>query len=182
MLGSQREFAAVSGRCSAAGAECLRRVGDEKLYLSRAATGEEFCPNQLGLSRAKANRIIRNPEECGPDYFEVAQLTRITPEVPRDRTAIREKSIHVEGQAIALIPENCDRVAEAVVELRAAAAPAAPPSSAHDRIAAIERRCEQFTTDYHELAASSLTVEEKSQMRAALTKTLLALHPLEVRR
>jgi hypothetical protein len=80
MLGSRRAFAAVSGRCSAADAECLRRVGDEKLHLSRAATWEEFCPNQLGLSGAQANRIIRNLEEFGPDYIEVAQLTRTTPE------------------------------------------------------------------------------------------------------
>ncbi len=78
MLGSRKAFASVAGRCSAADAECLRRIRDEKLYLRRAATWEEFYPNHLGLSRAHANRIIRHLEEFGADYFEIAQLTRIT--------------------------------------------------------------------------------------------------------
>jgi hypothetical protein len=122
MLGTRKAFASVAGRCSAADAECLRRLREKRLYLSRAETWEEFCPKFLGLSKTHANRIIRSLEEFGPDYFEVAQLTRITPEQYRTiAPAIREKNIHVNGQAIALLPENSDRVTAAVAELRQAA-------------------------------------------------------------
>jgi hypothetical protein len=78
------------------------------------------------------------------------QLTRITPEQYRAiAPAIRENNIHVDGQAIALIPENSDRVAAAVAELRQAAAPAtAPPSSSGQRMAAIERRFDRLVTDF----------------------------------
>jgi hypothetical protein len=66
MLGSRKAFAAVAGRCSAADAECLRRVRDRKLYLSRAGTWEEFCPQFLGLSKTHANRIIRYSKNSAP--------------------------------------------------------------------------------------------------------------------
>lgn len=184
MLGSRKAFAAVAGRCSAADAECLRRIRDEKLYLRRAATWEEFCPSHLGLSRAHANRIIRHLEEFGPDYFEIAQLKRITPEQYRAiAPAIRERSIHVDGHAIALIPENSDRVAAAVAALRQAATPeAAPPLSAEARMIAIHRRFGQLAADYEELAASSLSLAEKSQVGAVLSNMLMALHRLELQR
>jgi hypothetical protein len=69
ILGSRIAFASVAGRCSAADAECMRRMRDEKLYLHRAPTWEEFCPQYLGLSKAQANRVIRYLGEFGPDYF-----------------------------------------------------------------------------------------------------------------
>jgi hypothetical protein len=184
MLGSRKAFASVAGRCSAADAECLRRIRDERLYLRRAATWEEFCPDHLGLSRAHANRIIRNIEEFGPEYFEIAQLTRITPEQYRAiAPAIREKTIHIDGQAIALIPENSDRVAAAVTELRRTAAPAAAtPASAQERIAGIQRRFGQLAADFDQLAASPLSSAEKSQARAVLSTAVLTLQRLELQR
>jgi len=182
MLGNRRAFAAVAGRCSAADAECLRRIRDQKLYLRRAATWEEFCPNHLGLSRAHANRIIRNLEEFGPDFFEVAQLTRITPEQYRAiAPAIREKNIHVNGQAIALLPENSDRVTAAVAELRQAAPPAAPPLPPQERMAALGRRFGQLTADFEEFAASPLSLAERSQLGAVLSPIIATLERLHRR-
>jgi len=181
MLGSRKAFASVAGRCSAADAECLRRIRDEKLYLRRAATWEEFCPNHLGLSRTHANRIIHHLEEFGPDYFEVAQLTRVTPEQYRViAPAIRDSNIHVDGQAIALIPENSDRVAAAVAALRQAAPAAVATVSAEERMAILQRRFDQFVTDYRELAGASLSLEEKSEVRTMLSNALLTLHGVEL--
>ena len=181
MLGSRRAFAAVAGRCSAADAECLRQVRDRKLYLSRAGTWEEFCPQLLGLSKTHALSMIRYLEEFGPDYFDVVQLTRITPEQYRAiAPAVRENNIHVNGQAIAMIPENSDRLAAAVAELRQAAAPsAAPPSSSGQRMAAIERRFDRLVTDFHELAGSPLSDAERNQLDALLSKVLFALERLQ---
>src|SRR5438034_7327685 len=47
MLGSRRAFSAIAGRCSAADAACLRRIREEKLFITRAATWDEFCPKFL---------------------------------------------------------------------------------------------------------------------------------------
>ena len=182
MLGTRKAFASVAGRCSAADAECLRRIRDQKLFLSRAADWEEFCPKYLGLSKAQANRYIRYLEEFGPDYFEVAQLTRITPEQYRAiAPAIRERSIHLNGEAIALIPENSERVTAAVAELRQrAAAPAGEPAAA-DRMAALGRRFDQLAADCEEFAASPLSLAEKSQLGAMLSPIILRLECLHRR-
>jgi len=182
ILGTRRAFATVAGRCSAADAECLRRIRDQKLYLCRAASWDDFCPQHLGLSRAHANRIIRHLEEFGPDYFEVAQLTRITPEQYRAiAPAIREKNIHVNGQAIALIPENSDRVTAAVAELRQTAPPAPPSLSPQERMAALGRRFGQLTADFEEFAATPLSLAERSQLGAVLSPIITTLERLHRR-
>jgi hypothetical protein len=178
MLGSRRAFASVAGRCSAADAECLRRVRDKKLYASRAATWEEFCPKFLGLSKAHANRIIRYLEEFGPDYFELAQLTRVTPQQYRAiAPAIREKSIHVEGEAIALLPENSDRIAEAVAELREKAS--APPSvRVVEQMATFGRRFDRLTADFGEFSRTPMSLAEESQVKSVLSNAVVALRRL----
>src|SRR6185369_10794824 len=104
ILGTRRAFSSVAGRCSAADAACLRRLRDEKLFAARTATWDEFCPKFLGMSRANANRVIGYLDEFGPDYFELAQLTRINPTEFRAIAAnIKYKAVHWEGEAIALI-------------------------------------------------------------------------------
>jgi hypothetical protein len=180
VLGSRKAFASVAGRCSAADAECLRRMRENKLYLSRAETWEAFCPQYLGLSKTHANRIIRNLEEFGPDYFEVAQLTRITPEQFRAiAPAIRENNIHVNGQAIALIAENSDRVTAAVAELRRAVdAPAGPSDSAVERLPAWQRRFDRLVDDFQALSRSTSSPAERSRLREILSNARTTLRRL----
>jgi hypothetical protein len=65
--------------------------------------------------------------------------------------------------------------------LRQAATPAAaPPSSAEERMTAIHRRFDQLAADYQELASSTLSLAEKSQVGAVLSNMLLVLHRLEL--
>jgi hypothetical protein len=178
MLGSRRAFASVAGRCSAADAECLRRVREKKLYLSRAATWDEFCPKFLGLSKAQANRLIRYLEELGPDYFELAQLTRVTPEQFRAiAPAVREKNIHVNGESIALVPENSGRIAAAVAELRQAKS-SALEVSIEDGLAAFERRFDRLIAEFAEFSRSPMSLAQRSRTNGVLSKAVLTLQRL----
>ena len=81
LLGQRRAFAAVAGRCSAAHAQLLRRIHDEKLYLPHAATWEEFCGPNLAVSRRHADRLISLLNRFGPIYFD-------TPSSPAHRRRI----------------------------------------------------------------------------------------------
>jgi hypothetical protein len=182
MLGSRKAFASVAGHCSAADAECLRRVREKKLYLRRAATWEEFCPKYLGLSRVHANRIIRYLEEFGPDYFVLAQLTQVTPEQFRAiAPAVREKNIHVNGEAIALLPENSDRIAAAVTELRQAAADT-PDATAVGRMAEFGRRFDHLIAQFAEFARSPMSLAEQSQLNSVLRQAVRDLQRLGLER
>jgi len=178
MLGERRAFARVSGRCSAAHAECLRRLRDDKLYRTRCESWEEFCSAILGVSKTHANRIIGWLKEFGPSYFELAELTRITPEEYRALApTIADKSLQVNGEAIALIPENAGKVASAVAELRrAAAAEARPTVPAGQRIQALEKRCEALAAEF---AALSREREQRRILRPVLARTMIRLGEIE---
>ena len=179
MLGRRQAFGTIAGRCSAADAECLRRIRDQKLYLHRAPTWEEFCPQHLGLSRTHANRIIHLLEEFGPSYFELAQLTRITPEQFRAiAPSVRDQSIHANGGAIALIPENSEKVAAAVAELRREAASTAPTVS--DRLSAVERRCNQLAAEFRLLLADEPAGMEKLLLQSAIRNAAMTMKQVEM--
>ena len=100
----------VAGRCSAAQAECLRKVRDEKTYLKFAANWAGFCESQLKISKRNADRAIALLKKHGTLYFETAALTGITPaEFERIEHAIQRDGIHLGSDVIALIPENAAR-------------------------------------------------------------------------
>ena len=122
MLGQRRAFAMVAGRCTAAQAECLRKIRDEKVYLKFAPNWEEYCVRHLKIPRRTADHTLALLKKHGTLYFETAALTGISPAAfGRIRQSIQEDGIHIGGEVIALIPENAERAVEAVARLQAEA-------------------------------------------------------------
>jgi hypothetical protein len=161
LLGRREAFNIVAARCSAADAALLRQMREEKLYLGVCPDWDEFCSKHLHMRKSNANRIIQLLNEFGPQYFEVAQLTRISPETYRALApSIRDGALHTESEAIALIPENAERVAAAVAELRKPA-----PKPAPDPIAMLRERCDEVVKRFAEM-------EEAGEHPAALRETL----------
>ena len=120
-LGQNHAFALVAGRCSAAQAQGLKRLRDEKLYKRCEERWNDFCPRFLKISRVEADRIIHLWEEFGPAYFELSQLTRISPETYRAiAPAVKDGALHFNGEQIPLRYDNAHRVAAAVAEMRSA--------------------------------------------------------------
>ena len=120
-LGQNHAFGLIAGRCSAAQAEGLRRLREQKLYKRCAEKWDDFCPRYLKVSRSEADRTIKLWEEFGAAYFELSQLTRISPETFRAiAPAIQDGALHYQGETIELNPENSRKVAAVVAELRSA--------------------------------------------------------------
>jgi hypothetical protein len=114
-LGQRRAFAAVGGRCTAAHAQLLRHVHDEKLYLPLAATWEEFCGSSLAISRRHADRIIALLNRFGPVYFEISQLVGISPrEYLELEPAVRKHCVVTNGEPVSLIPEKAPDFVESL--------------------------------------------------------------------
>ena len=163
LLGRREAFSMVAARCSAADARILRQVRDEKLYLAVAQDWDEFCSVHLHMSRPSANRVIGWLNEFGPQYFEIAQLTRISPETYRAiAPSIQDGALHTDGEAIALIPENAEKISAAVAELRK---PAPKPPAPSDPLAALREQGDALIGRFADTAASC-------QDRLALRKTL----------
>jgi hypothetical protein len=150
LLGERRAFSRVGDSCSAADAECLRRMRDERLYRFKKVNWSQFCTQYLDISKTEANCIIRRFEEFGQSYFDVSRIVRISPESYRAIAhAVKDKSIEYDGETIPLTGDNAQRVTAAVQALRQAAAPKREPKSAiapaapaplYERIHALERR------------------------------------------
>ena len=118
-LGRRQAFALVAGRCSAADAECIREVRRNKRYRALQMTWEQFCEERLGITCMTANKIVRQLEEFGPEFFTLAQLTRVTPEEYRRlNVAVRGHALLHAGEEIPIDAENGPRLAAAIEELR----------------------------------------------------------------
>jgi hypothetical protein len=156
LLGQRGALNLVAARCSAADAVALRHMRESRAWEGRAADWNEFCPRYLHLSRAAANRIIAALDEFGAAYFEVAQLTGISPAVYRAISpAVREHAIYLDGEPIALVAENAARVAAAVDTLRTRASSAAKSEpSIPERLQALERRSNEFVAEFSAIAAT----------------------------
>ena len=168
MLGRRQTFSLMAGRCSAADAD-LKKTRDQKLYQGFARNWEECCTQHIGMSRANAERIIGLLEEFGPAYFEVAQLTRVSPETFRQLApCIHDGTLHHQGEAIALIPENAARVALVVGEHRKAVPPPRPLDA---RLDALEARCNRLLEEFEELSGAWRDSGNRLMLRSVLART-----------
>jgi hypothetical protein len=117
-LGRREAFGTIAGRCSAADVECLRQIRDRKLFKDHAPSWDEFCTKDLHLSRRKVDRDIRYLEKFGPPFFLLAQLTRITPQqYGAIAPHVAADGIHMDGQVVALLESNAERVTAVVQDL-----------------------------------------------------------------
>jgi hypothetical protein len=147
-IGRRQAFGLIAGRCSAADAECIRRIRDEKLYRNRNADWGEFCEQHLHMSRSNADRLIRLLERFGPDYFQISQITRVSADQYRAiAPLVAGGCLQVDGESVPLTPENSERIAAAVATFRQAAR---PPAAERTRLAALEAECGRLLRAFRE--------------------------------
>ena len=183
LLGRREAFGLVGGRCSAAEANCMRDIRETKTFKHLAPSWEEFCDKHLRMSRAAADRAIRLLEEFGPGYFELSQLIRIPPDAYRViASAVKDKAVHVNGEAIPLVPENAEKVAAAVAILRfnrpMKSARSGPRES---RIATLARGCREGIAALAELYQSGPGIGECEALAAAVDDLHAAISRLRSR-
>ncbi len=179
MLGQRRAYTQVAGRCSAAHIEALRKIRDQKLFRPVAASWQDYCGPHLQISRRHADRLIALLEEFGPVYFELAQLTGITPADFRSiQPAVRAEGIQLNGEVIALHPDNASRVTEAIAAMLQRAPrrpPELPPDTFHLQLARLHTRGHSLAAAYERLLASGLRPKDRDQLLAALAQLRLTL-------
>jgi hypothetical protein len=121
---------------------------DSGAYLKQAKDWPEFCQNFLRMSYDTANRLIRLLNQFGAPYFTVAQLTRLSPETYRAiAPSIRGEELHHHGEAIALLPENADKITAAIAEIRKQSAPKALPAPKESAVERLDRRCGELARE-----------------------------------
>ena len=183
VLGQRRAFVALGGRCSAAHAELLRRVRDEKLYLAIAPSWRAFCGAHLAISRRHADHLIGLLKRFGPIHFELSQLVGLSvKQYLAIEPAIRENDLIVDGAAISVIPENAPKILEAIGTLLngsqpRARRPAAVPSAETDRtrIADLAARGRAVANQLVALYHSSSSARDRELILEVATELRLIL-------
>ena len=152
---------------------------ESKTHLKFAPTWKEFCPRYLNVSSAYVDRIIRIYERFGPRYFEVAQMTRISPETyAAIEPSIQAGCLNWDGEQIELDPENAERVAAAVAEMRKALPPKEPPKPPElpERIKLLARQCEDVMREYREIVGQHPTGMQWEECIAGLIRMTEEFH------
>ena len=161
-LGRREAFGLVAGRCSAAEVESLRRIRDGNLYQKLGCSWDEFCEQNLHVTRRTVDRDIGYLRRFGPAFFTLRQLSRVTVrEYAAIADRISEEGVHVDGNIVALLPENSEALAgalETLIERMEPARPAAAPAAfdivlQHFRSAAQRLRAFDAGMDHSQLRA-----------------------------
>jgi hypothetical protein len=172
VLGQNHTFGFVAGRCSAAQVQLIRRLREQKLYKQCCEKWDDFCPRYLNMCRAEADRAIRLLDEFGPSYFELSQITRVSPAVFRAiAPAVSNGVLHHKGEVIALTSENSRKVAAAVAEMRSAlpkAKEVPPETDMTKRIQTAADRCAETLSELEKILRENDRGIVRVQIRAEL--------------
>jgi hypothetical protein len=118
-IGRGQAFGVIANGCAAAQAECLRQVRDYESYRKIGLTWDEYCEQYAGLSRSRADDLIRNLNEFGKTFFDLSNIVRISPEAYRKvQKKIRNDAIEIGAELVPIIPENAARIRRAVQDAR----------------------------------------------------------------
>jgi hypothetical protein len=176
-IGRKQAFGLIAARAAAADVECLRSIREKKLFRAKEVDWPEFCQQYVGVTRSYADRLIRHLEEFGPNYFNLSQIVRISPEDYRQiAPAVSDEGIAFGEVKIAISPENSQKLVEAVSELRAAI-PAKEPETG---VAAARRRLETGIAALNDVLKSGLTDEERHELAQTVSVGLVKLNLLSL--
>jgi hypothetical protein len=182
-LGRKQAFGLIAGKTAAAEVECLRRIRDGNLFRAKGVDWAEFCQKYAGVTSSYANRLIRQFEEFGPNYFDLSRILRISAESYRKISeAVSDEGIDFGGEKIAITPENSDKIAEAVNALREQAGDIANDRSkpAEKSVAAARRRLLACVAEMTQLFEGGLEDTDREELANAVSSGLLDLRLLSI--
>src|SRR6266481_7149045 len=182
-LGRKQAFGLIAGKTAAAEVECLRRIRDGSLFRTKGVDWSGFCQKYVGVTSSYANRLIRQYEEFGPNYFDLSRIMRISADSYRKiAEAVSDDGIAFGGEKIAISPENSDKIAEAVSALREQAGDSAdnhsnPPEKG---VAAVRRRLLACVAEMTRLFEGGLEDSDREELANAVSSGLLDLRLLSL--
>ncbi len=164
-MGRREAFGLTAARCTAAEIETLRIIRDQRVYRSRRSTWAEFCTLDLHVSRRWVDRAIGLLAAYGPAFFHISLVTHIGPKDYRSIAPnVSEAGIMVDGNVVALLPENSQNISAAITELLKRIEPKQPkPVTLGDAL----KRCQTFV-EMLQAVPQDLDAGQKNDLAAAI--------------
>jgi hypothetical protein len=171
-IGREQAFNVLAQQCSSARVACLKQVRDTEAYKALNLTWEEFCPQQAGLSRSQADRLIAQLSEFGAPYFQLTDIVPVSPAAYREiEPAIVGGTIEFRGEQVPIARENAAKIKAAIYLLRkelerakSDALTRTPPT-----ITSLQIRFDAYIEDIRRLMRHAQFEEEKPAVRGLLT-------------
>jgi hypothetical protein len=181
-MGRRQAFALIAGKTAAADVECLRRIRDGNLFRAKRVDWAGFCEQYAGVTSSYANRLIRQFEEFGPNYFDLSKIVRISAESYRKISqSVGDDGIAFGDEKIAISPENSDKIADAVKALREQAGDANEYSKPPEKgVAAARRRLLACVAEMTRLFEGGLEDGDREELANAISSGLLDLRLLSL--
>jgi hypothetical protein len=176
-MGRKQAFSLICGKTAAADVECLRNIRERKLYSAKGVDWTEFCKQYAGITRAYADRLIRQLEDFGPNYFNLSQIVRISADVYRKISpAVSDEGITLGDETIAICPENSEKLVEAVNELRAAI----PAKEVETAIAAARKRLQAGLAAMNQALKTAVSDDDRRELAQTVSAGLVELNLLSL--
>ena len=116
-LGQAQVSGYIARQCTYAQARLIKQLKEAQVHKHMNLTWEDFCPRELHMNRATADRIIAKLETFGEDYFAVSQHVRIAPSTFA-ALEVREGKLLIDGQEVRIARENESLIREHVETVR----------------------------------------------------------------
>ena len=165
-LGRHQAFGMVANRCTAADAECLRSIRQSGHYKRLGLTWQQFCSGRAGISRAYADRLIRQLEEFGANYFRLAEVMEISPNTYRlIASSVTDAGIEIGGETVPIRPDSREKIGVVVESARRRAKAAPEPAARAPKVGGLRRLLQDFLRGAR---AVSQTACERAELMALL--------------
>lgn len=173
-VGRRQAFGVVAAKCSAADIECLKKIRDEKMYKAKGLDWAGFCRQYAGIAKSHADRLIRELDEFGPNYFQLTRITRISADSYRAIAgAVSDEGIEFGGEKIALTAENSGKIVEAVAALKESAGHGSKPrGKGTPGIGGAEKRIAACLAEIEELRDSELDEGELNHLKDVVMSSM----------
>lgn len=120
MIGRHQAFDMVSAMTGLMAAKLGKRLKQTKEYKRLGFDWEGFCPRYLGKSRQQVDLAIKNLDEFGSVYFNLAEVVQVSPDTYRalEGSVNGEGEIEFGGEVVKIDKTNAPRIREIVTHFQ----------------------------------------------------------------
>ena len=174
-IGRGQAFAVSASHSLLSQAKCWKEIHDSGSYKASGLNWDEFCTQEIGLSRQYVEELIGNLEEFGETFCQMLQIVKISPDVYRAISPkIDGEAIEIDGEMVPIALENAGRIRAAVLQMRGELRQAKQKPT-KDPVVAVHTRIQGCVNAISRLSQGNLEADGRDALRSVVQDSLLRL-------
>jgi len=179
-VGRKQAFGLIAGACTAADAQSLVELKEQKLYLQTGLSWDEFCEKRLGISRSFADQIIRHYKQFGPNFYRLRAFAPITPAHYRAIAGVvSDDGLAFEGSTIPFEEDRAADLRQAVDTLKRDLTPEPAPPTPVEALAKAAKSLKSILAEFERI--QNLNLDENGRLELVVAVEAGRDHPDRIR-